>query len=91
MATEFRTFLRLLQLAGLVITCLGLLVTAVVAAWIGIQDVFSPVSLSAQLVGLSYLLAGIAGLAGVVGLAGIALLAGKTSMPWRKRIARLAN
>lgn len=83
MTTESLELYRPLKLAGLMITYLGLLVTALVAVWIGIQDVFSAGSLSDQLVGLSYLLAG------VTGLAGFAVLIGKTTPPadWRAVLA----
>jgi hypothetical protein len=79
MTTESRELYRPLKLTGLMIAYLGLLVTALVAVWIGIQDVFSAGSLSDQLVGLSYLLAG------VIGFAGFAVLIGKTTPPddWR--------
>jgi hypothetical protein len=80
MTTTSRKFPRLLKLA-VYVTYSGLLGTAAVAVWIGIVDVFLPVSLSAQLVGLSYLLAGVAGLAGAV------LLICKTKMLWQEEEA----
>lgn len=55
------------SLLGLVVA-LGLLVNAAVALWIGVQDTLWPVSLSAQLVGLFYFIAGILSLAGVFGV-----------------------
>jgi len=54
---------------------LGLLVTSAVTFWIGFQDLFLPVSLAAQFVGLAYFLTGLVGLVGVVGLISLADLA----------------
>jgi hypothetical protein len=85
MTSDFWTFPRLLKLFGLMITYVGLLATAAVAVWLGTRDLFVPVSLSAQLVGLSFLLAGAAC------LAGFAVLVAKTNMPGRKRVAALEN
>lgn len=69
--------------------CLGavaLLGTTGVALWLGFADLFLPVSLAAQLLGLVYFLAGVAGLAGLAGfvsLTGLARrLSGKRPPPW---------
>ena len=65
---------------------LGLLVTSAVTFWIGFQDLFLPVSLAAQFVGLAYFLTGLVGLVGVVGLISLADLArrylGKKQKPF---------
>jgi hypothetical protein len=58
------------------LSAFGLLVTTGVALWIGSQDLFLPVSLSAQFLGLAYFFAGLMGLAGLAGLASLAGLAG---------------
>jgi hypothetical protein len=59
-ALEVIVFARYVYLAAF----LGLLVNALVALWIGFPDLFWPVSLSAQLVGLAYAIAGIVSLLG---------------------------
>jgi hypothetical protein len=66
------------------VVALGMLANAAVALCIGVLDVFSPVTLSAQLIGLSYL---IAGLISVSGLVGVFLLFRKTqSFTWLAEI-----
>jgi hypothetical protein len=50
------------------VVALGLLVNAAVALWVGLHDVLWPVSLSAQLVGFFYLIAGLASLAGFIAI-----------------------
>jgi hypothetical protein len=74
-----------LTLARYLATYLGLLTSAAVAVFVGFQDVFSPVSLSAQIIGLSFLLAGI------TGLGAVAILYVKTNMPFRKPVTGTEN
>ena len=83
MTTESRERYGPFKATGLRITYLGLLVAALVAVWIGIQDVLWAGSLSDQIIGLSYLLAGI------IAFAGFAVLIDKTIPPggWRSVLA----
>lgn len=70
-------------LGWLLLMALGLLGTAGVAIWFGVQDVSYHVSLGSELFGLVYLLAGLACLAGFVCLVSIAKpLLGKVPVPW---------
>lgn len=50
------------------VVALGLSVNSAVALWVGLHDVLWPVSLSAQLVGFFYLIAGLASLAGLMAI-----------------------
>lgn len=50
------------------VVAVGLLVNAAVALWVGLHDVLWPVSLSAQVVGFFYLIAGLASLAGFMAI-----------------------
>ena len=70
----FSKFLRnrRLQSVCLWVMALGLFATTAVALWIGFQDLFSPISLAGQFLGLVYFIAGLAGLAGLISLAGLA-------------------
>lgn len=68
------------------LSSLGLLGTASVAFWIGFQDLFLPVSLAAQFLGLIYFLAGIFGLAGCASLASLAMPLSRNG--WRKNRAK---
>jgi FtsH-binding integral membrane protein len=71
---RFSKFLRnrRLQSVCLWVMALGLFATTAVALWIGFQDLFSPLSLAGQFLGLVYFIAGLAGLAGLISLAGLA-------------------
>jgi len=67
------------------VVALGMLLNAAVALYIGFPDLFSPVTLSAQLIGLSYF---IAGLICVSGPFGVFLLFRKTqSFTWLEQAA----
>ena len=74
---KLREKLRKLLVGGVTPACmwlsgLGLLGTTGIALWIGFQDLFLPVSLASQFLGLAFFLAGLAGLAGLVSLADLA-------------------
>jgi len=71
------------------VVALGMLFNAAVALYIGFPDLFSPVTLSAQLIGLSYV---VAGLICVSGPFGVFLLFHKAqSFTWLKKRAENNN
>jgi hypothetical protein len=53
---------------GFSLTALGLMVSGGVALWLGFRDLFLPVSISSELLGLAFFLAGLVGLAALAGI-----------------------
>jgi hypothetical protein len=63
---------RYMAMVSMSLMGLGLLGTTAVALCVGFEDLFSPVSIAGQLLGLVFFLAGLVGLAGLAGLVNLA-------------------